>query len=158
MPTLRRSVTDARTGSLILLAALGFATEARADSEAFGQCLARSGAIFFGASWCPVCEAQRRVLGPAMAEVRYVECSRDGERGGQRSRCEDAGVEGYPTWVFGDGARMTGRLSLERLASRSGCRLERPDAGDPARPGETDAIPVRRSRTGGGGALTIEIP
>jgi len=93
------------------------------DLASFGRCLEREGAVFYGTSWCPQCDAQRRVLGSAMRYVPYVECSIDG---GRRStaECEDADIHAYPTWEFGDGAREAGRKSLEALASRTGCELD----------------------------------
>jgi hypothetical protein len=151
---------------LVFLLTLAGAREAIASSETFGQCLTRSGAAFYGASWCPVCKRQRGILGRAMSRVRYVECSVDGKRGRNTPECREAEVESYPTWVFGDGSRASGSQSLASLASRSGCSLASPatsnegrDAGGATESeGSTDAIPVQRSRTGGGGALVIEIP
>jgi hypothetical protein len=150
---------------LVFLLTLAGAREAIASSEAFGQCLTRNGATFYGASWCPVCKRQRGILGRAMSRVHYVECSVDGKRGRNTSECREAEVESYPTWVFADGSRVSGSLSLASLASRSGCSLASPatseagrDAGGATESEGGDAVPVRRSRTGGGGALVLEIP
>jgi predicted DsbA family dithiol-disulfide isomerase len=52
-----------------------------------------------------------------------VECSADGGRE-KTQECQAAGITGYPTWVFADGSRVPGRLSLETLAAHSGCPLE----------------------------------
>jgi hypothetical protein len=118
-----------RNAALVLSIAIGFAaapTSAR-NLASFGRCLEREGAVFYGTSWCPQCDAQRRVLGSAMRHVPYVECSVDG---GRRStaECDEADIHAYPTWEFGDGTREAGRKSLEALASRTGCALD--DASD----------------------------
>lgn len=105
-------------------ALLATAAPAVAGSLAgFGRCLDREGAVFYGASWCPQCDAQRRILGSAMRHVHYVECSADGGRE-TTHECEDADIRAFPTWVFGDGSSQSGRLSLETLASRTGCALD----------------------------------
>jgi large repetitive protein len=109
---------------LSVAAALTLASPAGARSLAmFGMCLAREGTIFYGASWCPQCRAQQEILGGASRYVRYVECSVDGGRD-TTEECRDADVSKYPTWVFPDGSRQTGRVSIETLAARSGCPLD----------------------------------
>ncbi len=35
--------------------------------------------------------------------------------------CQDAGIEGYPTWVFSDGTRLSGDRELSELAEVAGC-------------------------------------
>ena len=103
---------------------LALASAAQARSLAtFGMCLAREGATFYGASWCPQCRAQQKLLGTGSGYVHYVECSADGGRETTQA-CRDAGISKYPTWVFADGSRETGRLSVETLAARSGCPLD----------------------------------
>ena len=111
----------------VVLTMLALASAARARSLAtFGMCLAREGAIFYGASWCPQCRAQEKLLGSGSQYVHYVECSADGGRD-KTQECQDAGISGYPTWVFPDGSRQQGRLSVETLAARSGCPLDDED-------------------------------
>ncbi len=89
----------------------------------FGRCLTRSGAIFYGASWCPVCRTQSERLGAAMNYVRYVECADRNDSDRSTSECKSANIKSYPTWVFGDRSRKSGGLSLTTLANRSGCAL-----------------------------------
>lgn len=93
------------------------APEALAD---LATCLTESGAKFYGAFWCPHCQDQKRDFGSAVKDVPYVECSTpDGS--GQTEECAAAGITGYPTWVFADGVRLSGYLSLNTLAERTGC-------------------------------------
>jgi glutaredoxin len=111
-----------------LAAALATTTPALAtDLAEFGRCLASKGAVFYGASWCPHCESQKRSLGEGMSSVRYIECAPDGSRTSTASACTSAGVSSYPTWVFADGSRASGSQSLAQLAARTGC--ESPAAG-----------------------------
>ncbi|HYC55366.1 MAG TPA: hypothetical protein VEC60_09680 [Reyranella sp.] len=119
-----------------------------ASLQDFGRCLARQGATFYGASWCPHCQSQREMLGDAMSSVRYVECSVDGGRGGTAPACSSAGVDSYPTWVFGDGTRASGAQSLGRLAAKTGCAL--PSEGK-TKPADRAAVPRR-------GPKIMEVP
>jgi hypothetical protein len=107
--------------STLLLAGAGVT---HADLTEFARCLTKAGAIFYGTSWCPHCSAQRRMFGSAFPQVAYVECSVNDTKE-TTAECAQAGVTSYPTWEFRDGSRLTGELSLERLASKTGCRYER---------------------------------
>ncbi len=103
-----------------------FATTASAmDLDGFGRCLRRERATFYGASWCPQCHAQRELLGEAMRHVRYVECALEGEPRKSTDECKVAHIDGYPTWTFADGTRVSGRVSLGYLAAKTGCELPR---------------------------------
>lgn len=114
----------ARSLALALALPLAGAGVARATLEDFARCLTKAGARFYGTSWCPHCAAQRRLFGTAFNQVAYVECSVDGTRE-TTSECTQAGIDSYPTWTFVDGSRETGELSLQQLATRTGCRYER---------------------------------
>lgn len=103
----------------------GLASVTAADAatmQSFGRCLKSRGATFYGASWCPHCHAQRETLGVAMDYVRYVECAVDGTRTSAPA-CRAAGVDGYPTWTFADGSRVSGEQSLAALAAQTNCEL-----------------------------------
>lgn len=85
------------------------------------ECLTEKGVTFYGAYWCPHCTAQKKLFGRAMSKVTYVECAIPGDPRAQTQACKDANIEGYPTWVFPDGSRLSGEVSLQRLAEKSGC-------------------------------------
>lgn len=88
----------------------------------FAQCLADSGAKFYGAFWCPHCQAQKKMFGSSEKYLPYVECSTpDGQK--QQQLCIDAGITGYPTWEFSGGERLTGEVPLQTLAEKTGCVL-----------------------------------
>ncbi len=90
--------------------------------EDFAACLKDEGAIFYGTFWCPHCQNQKKMFGSAAKLLPYVECSTpDGK--GQLPVCAEAGIEGYPTWVFADGSRLSGEVPLSTLAEKTGCVL-----------------------------------
>lgn len=89
--------------------------------DEFTQCLTTAGVTMYGAWWCPHCENQKELFGSAFDSVDYVECSTAARTMNQT--CQDAGIEGYPTWEFADGSRVSGEQTLETLADKSGCAL-----------------------------------
>lgn len=92
------------------------------ELDGFAQCLTEKKAIFYGAFWCPHCQAQKTMFGRSERLLPYVECSTpDGQ--GRKQTCIDHGVDSYPTWVFADGTRETGEVSLQTLAEKTGCKL-----------------------------------
>lgn len=92
------------------------------ELDSFAQCLDEKEAIFYGAFWCPHCQAQKKMFGRSSKYLPYIECSApDGKS--QKKVCDDAGIEGYPTWVFADGSRLGGEVELEALAEKTGCEL-----------------------------------
>lgn len=90
--------------------------------DGFAQCIADSGAQFYGTFWCSHCQNQKKMFGASQKLLPYIECSTpDGE--GQLPICKDADIKGYPTWVFADGSRLSGELSLETLSLKTECPL-----------------------------------
>lgn len=88
--------------------------------DGFATCIKDSGATFYGAFWCPHCQAQKAMFKKSANKLPYVECSeRDGKT--QTQVCIDAGVKSYPTWKFKDGTTEEGTLSLEKLAEKTSC-------------------------------------
>jgi uncharacterized membrane protein/glutaredoxin len=80
--------------------------------------LRESGAVFYGAYWCPHCQNQKKMFGEAASRLPYVECDPRGA-GASPAACQAAGVRAYPTWVIG-GQAIEGELSTSELARRSG--------------------------------------
>lgn len=90
--------------------------------DTLAQCINNSGAKFYGAFWCSHCQATKAMFGKSARLLPYIECSTpDGKS--QLPICKDAGVEGYPTWVFPDNSRLTGERSLQELADKTNCPL-----------------------------------
>jgi hypothetical protein len=87
--------------------------------DAFAQCISNSGAKFYGAFWCPHCQAQKAAFGKSAKLLPYVECSNPDKT--QADVCKDAGITGYPTWVFADGTQLSGEVLLQNLAEKTSC-------------------------------------
>lgn len=90
--------------------------------NALATCLTEKGAKMYGAYWCAHCANQKKMFGDSFSKVKYIECSLPGGQA-QTEACKDAGINGYPTWEFGDGSRLEGEVPLETLAVKSGCSL-----------------------------------
>lgn len=90
--------------------------------DGFASCLSEKGAKFYGAFWCPHCRNQKNIFGKSSKNLPYIECSTpDGN--GQLAVCTEAGIESYPTWIFSDGSKENGELTLEKLAEKTTCQL-----------------------------------
>lgn len=91
--------------------------------DTFAQCISDSGATFYGAFWCPHCQAQKAMFGKSAKLLPYVECSESNGKG-QLAVCTDKKIEGYPTWVFADGTRESGEQTFEELAAKTSCIVD----------------------------------
>ena len=112
--------------ALLFVLGVAFVITAPAKSskyDGFAQCIKDSGATFYGAFWCPHCQAQKAEFGSAAKLLPYVECSTpDGQS--QTQVCTDAGITSYPTWKFANSTTtLTGEVSLTDLAAKTGCKL-----------------------------------
>lgn len=114
-----------QTGVLILSASMLVACgvvphQSNADTyeRQLANYLTSSGAIMYGAYWCPHCADQKAMFHAAVKVLPYVECDPKGENA-QPQRCQDRGIEGYPTWEI-HGQLYPGVRSLDELADLSG--------------------------------------
>ncbi len=92
----------------------------------FAKCIKDKGVQFYGAFWCPHCQAQKAMFGKSAQYLPYTECSTpDGQ--GQLQVCKDHGITTYPTWFFPTGSTtpeiVTGEIELVDLAERTSCVL-----------------------------------
>ncbi len=92
--------------------------------DTLAQCLTEKGVKFYGASWCPHCAQQKALFGSSMKHITYVECALPGNQRGQAQACDEAKIEGYPTWVFPDNTRLNGEQQPKALAEKAGCSVE----------------------------------
>jgi uncharacterized membrane protein/glutaredoxin len=105
-------------------AGTGSAAGARAVSlspdrlAALADHLRESGATFYGAYWCPHCQAQKQLFGAAATQLPYVECDPRGADA-RPDACQAAGVRAYPTWIIG-GQKIEGEVMPSDLARLSG--------------------------------------
>ncbi len=107
---------------VLIVAAAGvsfsFLTTAKGTGlDGFARCLASKDAVMYGAYWCPHCQNQKRLFGDSFRYVRYVECASNPKE------CTDAGVDGFPTWIIGNGPKLVGEQSLAALATATDCPL-----------------------------------
>lgn len=114
-------------GIILVMKLVAESAKEQGKALVFAQCLADSGAKFYGAFWCPHCQQQERMLGLSRNKLEkkaglYIECSTPDARG-QKQICKDAGIDGYPTWEFADGTRMSGEIELGVLAEKTNCSL-----------------------------------
>lgn len=79
------------------------------------QCLTNNGVIMYGAWWCPHCQNQKKLFGRAFDYINYIECTKETQK------CLAANIQSYPTWIFKNGDKIEGEVSLEILAQKSGC-------------------------------------
>ncbi|MFA6355027.1 MAG: thioredoxin domain-containing protein [Candidatus Paceibacterota bacterium] len=89
--------------------------------DGFAQCLKSSGAEFYGAFWCSHCKEQKDLFGSSFKYLPYIECAN--KDNSQKQVCIDKKIEGYPTWVFKDGTRESGKMELTTLAQKTQCLL-----------------------------------
>jgi len=88
----------------------------------FAKCLQKQGATFYGAFWCPHCKEQKAEFGKSAKYLPYVECS-TADSNGQLPVCTNQKFESYPTWIFADGSKQTGKIELQDLADKTSCEL-----------------------------------
>ena len=111
---------------LIIVVGVGMSFLANRGSGKYDQfttCLKDKGVIFYGAYWCPHCQATKRLFGKSASLLPYVECSTpDGQN--QTQICKDKHIEAYPTWTFPNSTTtLTGEHTLQELSGASGCQL-----------------------------------
>ncbi len=78
--------------------------------DTFTSSLKDKGAKFYGAFWCPHCQAQEKALDSSRQRLEsiglYVECSTPDAQS-QTQICIDNKIESYPTWTFPNGIHIT---------------------------------------------------
>ena len=87
--------------------------------DVFAQCLTERGAVMYGASWCPHCQAEKAAFANSFQYIRYVECVTD------PALCSGKGVDAYPSWLVGTTSKIEGfdQNSFAALAKATGCVL-----------------------------------
>lgn len=113
--------------SILLIVSLSGCTETPSgggetdeDLNRIAQCLTEKGTKMYGAIWCSHCNNQKKAFGDAFQYIEYVECDANTDLEGAKA-CLEAGIQGYPTWVFGDGTRKAGEVEISQLAELAGC-------------------------------------
>ncbi|MFC1788159.1 hypothetical protein ACFLZY_02990 [Patescibacteria group bacterium] len=112
------------------------------EHDALARCLTEKGAKMYAAWWCSHCEDQKRMFGDSFKYIDHIECSPNQSKTFSQE-CKDADITGTPTWVFVDGSRISGKVPLEKLAEKTGCRInEEGDSGsqEPENQDEPDQL------------------
>lgn len=109
-------------GIVVLIVGLAMPATPSVDYSSFAKCLTQAGAKMYGAYWCPHCQDQKEAFGKSWSYVSYVECATPGNNE-QNQECSDAGIRGYPTWIFSNGQRVEGQASFFDLARLTNCQL-----------------------------------
>jgi hypothetical protein len=81
----------------------------------FASCISQAGAYMYGTEWCVHCQNQKKLFGKSFSLINYIDCDRS------TLACSNAGVTGYPTWIFKDGSRLSGSQSFTALSEKTGC-------------------------------------
>ncbi|MBA2115048.1 hypothetical protein HOV93_22200 [Planctomycetes bacterium FF15] len=100
---------------------IGDVTYENVDFKALAKAIADSGAIFFGADWCPHCTQQKALFGEGYLNLPFVEVTNPNHTLNQVG--VDNNISQLPTWVFGDGTRVVGVLEIEELLSYTGVTI-----------------------------------
>ena len=90
--------------------------------DEFAICISDKGAKMYGAYWCPHCINQKESFAGSWQHINYIECSLPNKQG-QIDACKNAEIEGYPTWEFSDGSRVSGEMTFQELSEKTGCQI-----------------------------------
>lgn len=71
----------------------------------------------FGTERCTHCKNQKAKFGDSFSKVDYIDCD------AQKDLCTNAGIQGYPTWVDGQGKQYPGDQALDQLATIAWCSV-----------------------------------
>lgn len=92
------------------------------NTEIFAQCLAKKGAVMYGAFWCPHCQQQAKLFGDAFKFITYQECDAKGPNGNPQI-CKNQGITSYPTWKFPNHPDLVGEQTFAALAEAANCPI-----------------------------------
>ena len=104
-------------------------------AQALAIHLTEKGVKFYGASWCPHCQDQKRIFGASAIRLPYVECSPNGRNAPGAAVCGAVGIRTYPTWII-DGQWITEVLTLDQLSRATGFVMNT-SRGQPSPPAST---------------------
>ncbi|MCO6045580.1 peptidylprolyl isomerase [Aeoliella sp. ICT_H6.2] len=124
--------TGTRTITVTVTDALETSSEATieltigsADLVGLAQAIAGSGAIFYGAGWCPNCTAQKEMFEDGSQLLPFIEVTNPDRTLNGVGTDNDISV--LPTWEFSDGTRIEGVTSLQVLAAAAGVAIPTSD-------------------------------
>lgn len=104
-----------KTISLAALTTVLFSCGSSERVKSLAQCLNEKGVTVYGTEGCSHCTDLKDDFGSSMSLIRYVDCYKEPKE------CIEKGIRGVPTIILGDGTRIEGYRSLEKLAEKTGC-------------------------------------
>ena len=114
--------TDAPQAAETALQVAGVAEGEPADDLVqFAKDLTASGTKYYGAAWCGACTQQKELFEDGGDDLPFVEVTNPDRSLNQIGI--DHSITGFPTWIFPDGSRQVGVLSLADLSTRSGVAI-----------------------------------
>lgn len=112
-------VIDERSGATVLVPAK-IKRHSTSQAIALAKYLQSTNTIMYGSYWCPHCSRQKELFGmEAFKFINYIECDPKGYRS-KYATCLENGVDGYPSWKFGNGKSQGGEMELIDIAKFSG--------------------------------------
>lgn len=102
-------------------ASAGEASVLANDLVAFAKALAAANVKFYGAAWCPHCTAQKNLFEDGAKYLPFIEVTNPDKTPNAIATANN--ITTYPTWVFADGSRLTGELSLSQLSTKTGIAI-----------------------------------
>lgn len=121
--------------------------EAAPDLVAFAKAIKDSGAIMYGAYWCPHCLATKDLFQDGAKFLPYVEVTDANRQLNQVGITQ--GIQNFPTWILADGTRLEGEQTLANLASEIGISI--PQSSTPS------VAPIANSTVENGSPLHIPV-
>lgn len=91
------------------------------DLVAFAKALAAANIKFYGAAWCPHCTATKNLFEDGAKYLPFIEVTNPDKTPNAIATANN--ITTYPTWVFQDGSRLTGELTLQQLSTKSGIAI-----------------------------------
>ncbi|UUO08802.1 peptidylprolyl isomerase [Blastopirellula sp. J2-11] len=88
------------------------------DMVALAKAITASGAKFYGAVWCPHCTAQKGFFGEGGSYLPFYEVTNSDHT--LNALGSSLGIQALPTWIFANGTRVEGTLTIEQLVQLTG--------------------------------------
>lgn len=91
------------------------------DLVAFAKLLSAANIKFYGAAWCPHCTATKNLFEDGAKYLPFIEVTNPDKTPNAIATANN--ITTYPTWVFQDGSRLTGELTLAQISNKAGIAI-----------------------------------
>ena len=91
----------------------------------FASCLKNKDIKYYGSYTCSACAMQNKLFGDSKQYLDYIECGdiHSSNPDDWSDICRQEKIHATPTWIFPNGERVEGVMSIEDLSEVSGCKL-----------------------------------